>query len=209
MFVESLDITIMRFHGEIWMSVAGSFKKDQIPGFREKVTSLINDGNRFFVIDLQNITTIDDTVVQMFLQLLSNIKIKGGTLRFIFKNDLVSRSFQPYQNIISIYTDPTAINDKGVLGAIRRRTKFLFRKTGIRLSRPVALFLLALLCGWLFTLLYTIHIQNRNIQNQRDEINELSLWKQKTLLEITTLRERIKPLVQLGIIEDTTDVKKH
>jgi cell division protein FtsB len=66
------------------------------------------------------------------------------------------------------------------------------------------LFLLLLLCGWLFTLIYTIHIQNRNIKNQREELNELSQWKQKTMLEINTLRERVLPFEQLGIIEDTT-----
>jgi anti-anti-sigma regulatory factor len=206
MFVESLEITIMRFHGEIWMSIAGSFKKDQIPGFREKLITLLTDGNRFFVINLQNISFIDDVVVQMFLQILNSIKGKGGTLRFIFKNDLVSKVFQPYQNIISIYSDPATISDRGIFGAIRRRSKFLFRKTGIRLSRPVALFLLLLLFGWLFTLIYTIHIQNRNITGQHQELEELSLWKQRTLLEINTLRERIRPFEQLGIIEDSSHV---
>jgi anti-anti-sigma factor len=204
MFVESLEITIMRFHGEIWMNVAGSFKKDQVPGFREKLTTLLLDGNRFFVIDLQNLTFIDESAIQMFLQILNIIKEKGGTLRFIFKNDQVSRAFQPYQNIISVYSDPARINNRGILGAIRRRSKFLFRKTGIRLSRPVALFLILLLCGWLFTLIYTIHIQNRNIKIQREELNELSQWKQKTMLEINTLRERVLPFEQLGIIDDTT-----
>ncbi|MBN1602986.1 MAG: STAS domain-containing protein [Chitinispirillaceae bacterium] len=207
MYVESLEITIMRFHGEIWMNVSGSFKRDQIPGFREKLITLLTDGNRFFVITLEDITFIDEAGVQMFLQILNSIRGKGGTLRFIFKNDLVSKVFQPYQNIISIYTDPSTISDRGFFGAIKRRVKFLFRKTGIRLSRPVALFLLLLLFGWLFTLIYTIHIQNRNISSQHQELEELSLWKERTLLEINFLRERVRPLEQLGIIKDTSHVK--
>jgi anti-anti-sigma regulatory factor len=203
MYAESLDITILKHQGEIWIILSGPFKKDQVPGFREKFVSLINEGNRFFVVDLQQLTQIDDAVVHMFLQVLSLIKGKGGSLKLIYKSETVSKAFQPYQHTLSIFPDASLFNERGLVASFKRRSKFLTRKTGIRFSRPVALFLLFILSGWFFTLLFTIHIQNRNLKLQQQELNELTQWKQRSVLEINSLRERLLPLEQLGIIRDT------
>ena len=77
------------------------------------------------------------------------------------------------------------------------------RKTGIRLSRPVAFFLLVVLCGWFLSLVFIIHLQNRHIREQQTELQELTEWETRSRIEIENLRNRLQPLEQLGIVRDT------
>jgi len=83
----------------------------------------------------------------------------------------------------------------------------LARKTGIRLSRPIALTLLITLFGWILTLMFIIYIQSQQIHRQEAEIRSLSEWNRTAGTEIKELRERIKPLEQLGILKDSTPKK--
>ena len=204
MHFEALDITIEGRDDAVWLTLAGPFKKEQIPHMREKFSILLEDGNRVFIIDLDQVTSIDETVVQMFLQVLSIIKGKGGELKLIFKNESIYKVFTPFLNLIPIYPDRAALTSGGFLSSLRRRGEALSRKTGIRISRPVALFVLIVLCGWFLTLGFIIRHQNRSIKEQQSELIELTQWKQRSLLEINTLKDRIRPLEQLGILRDTT-----
>lgn len=204
---DSMDITIEGRNGAIWLILAGPFRKEQIPNMREKFEVLLEDTNRMFVVDLENIITIDDSVVQMFLNLLNTIKGKGGDIKLIFKNDAVSRAFAPYNNIFPVYPDAAALTSGGLLNAIRLRGKFLTKKTGIRISRPIAIFLLIVLCGWFISLLFIIRIQSRYIKKQQTEIHSLSEYNQHTKIELDALKERIKPLEQLGILNNPSTKK--
>jgi anti-anti-sigma factor len=208
MHFDSMDITIEGRSGAIWLTLTGAFRKDQIPHMREKFEVLLEDQNRSFVVDLENITSIDDSVVQMFIHLLNTIKGKGGDIKLIFKNEIVSRSFASYNNIFPVYPDAAALSSGGFLNAIRLRSRLLSKKTGIRISRPVAIFLLIVLCGWFISLLYIIRIQSRYLTKQQVEVHSLRQYNQQTKIEIDALRERIKPLEQLGILSNSKDVKK-
>lgn len=210
MHFDSMDITIDGRSGAIWLTLTGAFRKDQIPHMREKFEVLLEDQNRSFVVDLENITSIDDSVIQMFLHLLNTIKGKGGDIKLIFKNEIVSRSFAPYNNIFPVYPDAAALSSSsGFFNAIRQRGRWLSKKTGIRISRPVAIFLLIVLCGWFTSLLYIIRIQSRYLTKQQIEVHSLREYNQQTKIEIDALRERIKPLEQLGILSNSKDIKKN
>lgn len=205
---EALDITLEFRKGSIWIHLAGQFTNEQVPGIKEKLLNLIEDGNRFFVIEMEKVNGVDDTVVPMFLNLLNYLKGKGGEIKFIFRNDILHRAFQPYLNLFAIYPDADSFEKGTFLSLIKRKGRFLARKTGFRISRPVAVFMLIVLCGWFLTLLYIIHLQNGRIQEQQSEINDLTQWKQRTVLEMNQLKERIKPLEQLGILKDAPSEKK-
>jgi anti-anti-sigma regulatory factor len=200
---EALDITIESRGKSIWMFLAGPFHNEQVPNIREKVLGLVNDGNRDFVIDLERITDVNDGVVSLFLDLLNLIRGKDGDLKLIFRNSVVSSAFARYRNLFSIYPNADALTTSGLLQSIRRQGIQWSRKTGIRLSAPVALFLLFVLCGWLLSLGFIIHIQNRTIRGQEVELQELVQWKQEKRLELQHLRERMQPLEQLGLLADT------
>jgi anti-anti-sigma regulatory factor len=204
---EALDITLESRGRGLWLFLSGPFHHEQVPGMREKIGGLIDDGNRQLVIDLENVDDIDESATQMFLSLLNVMRGKGGDIWFIFKNDNVSRAFSPFRSIFSIYPDAQSLPAGGFFSTLRRRSRVLARKTGIRLSRPVALTLLITLFGWILTLMFIIYIQSQQIHRQEAEIRSLSEWNQTAGIQIKELRERIKPLEQLGILKDSAPKK--
>jgi len=199
---EALDIALESRKGAIWLSLAGHFHNEQAPSIREKFIGLMNDGCRTFIVDMEKVTGIDDSVAPMFLSLLNTLRGKGGELKLIFKNTPMTSAFQPYSNIFSIFPDADSLSKGTLLGLLKKRSKVLTRKTGFRISRSVAIFFLIILCGWFLTLLSIIHTQSQRIRHQQDELQELGLWKLTADIEMENLKERLQPLEQLGIIQN-------
>lgn len=203
MLSEALDITIETRGDAIWLTLAGQFNKEQVPNIRTKIEGFIRDGHREIVVNLEGVTSIHDSVAQMFLTLLNRIKGKSGDIKLIFKNDAVYETFSPYKNIFSIYPDAKSLKSSSFFHSIRRRGLFLTKKTGIRLSVPVAIFLLIILTGWFISLGIIISMQKLQIEDQEAEIRDFEQWKKVTEIEINDLRNRVKPMIQLGLVPDS------
>jgi anti-anti-sigma regulatory factor len=201
---DALDIVIEGRGDTTWLILSGPFHKEQIPNIRSKFSALLEDGNRYFVVDLDSVTAIEPAAAEMFLSVLNDVRAKSGEIKFIFKNTAVHDAFSQYRNLLLIFPDSASLTSGGIIGRLLRRGKVLSKKTGVRLSRPVAIFLLIVLCGWFLTLLFIIHLQNQRLAEQQRELYELTQWKQHSTIELTALKERIKPLEQLGIVRDTT-----
>jgi anti-anti-sigma factor len=199
---EALDITIETRGRAIWLVLSGPFHAEQTPGMKEKIAGLVEDGNKKIIIDMENISDIDDSVPQMFLSLLNLVRGKGGDILLVFKNETVTKAFSPLKSVLSIYPDARSLPTGGLFSTLRRRSRVLTRKTGIRLSRPIAIALLVTLSGWILTLFFIIRLQNQRIRQQELEIRNVSEWKQNAMTELKTLKERLKPLEQLGIVKD-------
>lgn len=200
---ETPDYIIEERASDLWITFSGPFTREHVPVFREKFVSLIEDGNKFFVIDLEKVTSIDGVVVQLFLQLLNMLKGRSGSLKLVFKNERVTRALTYYKNIFTVFPDATLLEKRGLAAILYRQRRFLLRKTGVRLSRPVALFLIMTLFGWFISMLFIIHLQNRHIKEQQTELQELTHSEMKFRIEIDKLRSRLQPLEQLGILKDT------
>jgi anti-anti-sigma regulatory factor len=205
---EALDITIESRFGAVWLKLSGPFHNEQVPNIKEKILGFISDGSRHIVVDLEAVSAMSDNVVPMFLALLNTMRGKHGDLKFVFRNEAVSAAFAPFRNIFLIYPDSQSMRYGRFLAGLRRQSMLLSRRTGIRISRPVALFLLFVLCGWFLTLGYILQMQNRMIREQESKIKELSTWKLATESEVTELRERIRPLRQLGLLADSVSHKR-
>ncbi len=199
---EFLEMSVAERNGDLWFILEGSFGREQIPTVREKILTLIDDGARSIVVDMERVGFVDNEVPNLFVLLLNTIKGKNGTLKLVFSNDVVYRAFQPYRNIFTIFPDASLLR-RGLIQQFLDRRRFLLRKTGIRLSRPVAFFLIIVICGWFLSLLFIIHLQNRHIREQQAELHELIEWETRSRLEIDNLRSRLQPLEQLGILRDT------
>lgn len=200
---EALDITLESRGNTTWLFLSGPFHNEQAPGFKEKVSGLIEDGGRKIIIDLENVTDMDDTVSAMFLALLNLVKGKGGDIYFIFKNLVVTQAFSPYAGIFSIYPDAQSLPSGGFFGALKKRSRLLSRKTGIRLSRPIAITFLVTLSGWILTLVFIIHLQNQRIREQEIEMRSLHEWQRNANAELKILHDKMRPLEQLGVVKDT------
>ena len=205
---EALDITLETRGEAVWLFLSGPFHGEQVPSMREKIAALIDDGSRRLIIDLENVLDIDDSATQMFLALLNLMRGKGGDIWFVFRNESVSKAFSPYRHIFPIFPDAHSLPAGGLFGNLRRRGRLLSRKTGLRLSRPVALTLLITLAGWILTLMFIIHQQNQRIRRQEVETSVLTEWNRSAASEIKELRDRIRPLEQLGILKDSTARKQ-
>ncbi|KMQ50118.1 hypothetical protein CHISP_2978 [Chitinispirillum alkaliphilum] len=199
---ESLDITLESRGDKIWLLLSGPFNNEEVPSIREKIERLISDGSREFILDLEKITLMDDSVSPMFLSISNKIAGKGGKVTFVFKNPIVHKAFKPFINLLTVYPDLETVRKRGVLHSLSKLRRSLSRKTGFRISKPLALFLLLILGGWFFSLLYIIDLQNQRIHEQERELHELTHWKEKTTVEVEYLQERIRPLEQLGIIRE-------
>ena len=204
---EALDIVLESRGATVWWFLAGSFNNEQAPSIREKFIGLMDDGCRNFIVDMEKVTAVDDGIVPMFLSLLNTLKGKGGDMTFIFKNETLCRAFLPCSNLFSIFPDADSLSKGTLLDLLKKRGRALTRKTGFRISRTVAILLLTVLSGWFLTLLFIINMQNQRIRQQQDEIHELGAWKLTTDIELETLRERLQPLEQLGIIQDAPKSK--
>ena len=201
---EALDIAIEGRGHSTWLTLSGPFNKEQIPNIRGKFAALLEDGNRLFTVDLEGVTAIDDPVAEMFLTILNAVRGKGGEIRFIFRNPAVSNAFAPYERLFLIFPDAASLANRGLWGRISRRGGILSKKTGVRISRRVAIFLIVVLCGWFISLFFIIHLQDLRITEQEKVLSELKLSNQRSAIELTRLRERVRPLEQLGILRDTT-----
>ncbi len=202
---EALDISISGRDDALWLFLSGPFHNEQVHGLKDKISGLIDDGNKHLVIDMENVVSMDDAAAPMFLALVNMIKEKGGDIRLIFKNEAVSRAFFPYRNLLTIYPDPASLHAGGFFTVLKRRGRMLSKKTGVRLSRPVALILLLALCGWFISLVVIILLQYQRIHQQERELTGLAQWKQQATVEISDLRERIRPMEQLGILKEATE----
>jgi anti-anti-sigma regulatory factor len=199
---EALDITVQTRDRAMWLFLSGPFHAEQAPGMKEKIGGLVEDGNKRIIIDMEGVTDIDEAVPQMFLSLLNLVRGKGGDIQFIFRNEIVTKAFSPLKSLVSIYPDAQSLPTGRLFSKLRRQSRILTRKTGIRLSRPIAIALVVTLSGWILTLFFIIHLQNRRIREQEIEIRSVSERKRNAVAEIKTLRDRLKPLEQLGIVKD-------
>lgn len=200
---EALDIVIEGREDSTWLILSGPFHREQIPNIRAKFEALLEDRNRDFIVDLEGVTAIENAVAEMFLLVLSEVREKGGEIRFIFKNSAVDEVFSPYRNLMPIFADAEALTAGGMLQRLARSGRMLRKKTGVRISRQVAIFLLIVLCGWFLTLLFIVHLQYRRLAEQQQELSDLTQWKQRAQIELNALKERLLPLEQLGIVRDT------
>ena len=59
---EALDITIESRRSAVWLLLSGPFHNEQVPNIREKITGLIDDGNKDIVVDLENAMICPETL---------------------------------------------------------------------------------------------------------------------------------------------------
>jgi anti-anti-sigma regulatory factor len=204
---ESLDIVIQRKGNATWMYLSGAFHAEEIPNIHSKIGKLLADGNDLIILHMDEVHKIDVQVVHAFLSLLNAVREKGGDLKFVFKNASVWTVFAPYRMIFPIYPDEKSVHRSGLFGKLRKRGKTLTRKTGLRISVSLAVFILVILFGWFTTLAVIINMQHQRIENQLDRIHELRQWKQKTQIEIQELKDRLKPLKDLGLVPDSVTIE--
>ncbi len=203
MLSEQLDIRVEFREGYIWFYFSGVFEDSQISVINNRLRDFIDSGNRKFIINLEEVSEISSRVARMFLNLLNDLNGKNGDLKLVFRNLTVSQAFSEYRNIFQIYPNEKSIKSSGIINKILRRGILMSRRTGVRFSIPVAVFIMILLIGLYASLLVIIKMQHSHIRKQEVEIHNYRQWKTSAESKIEGLEKKLKPLKQLGIYQDT------
>ncbi len=200
---EALEIQIEDWNGNTVLKLRGRFNNEQVPNIREKVLDLLAGGDRSFIFDLTAVSELDSGVAEFFLETLNTVRGKEGDVRIVCGRDEILAVLQKFRNLLDINADWKDLSSGGLMRRLQTRGIVLSRKTGIRVSRPVALLLSFALTGWFLFLLTMLLIQNHQITKQKKALAELYEWRQATLQQVRVLQERLKPLEDLGIEADS------
>ena len=200
---EALEIQIEDWNGNTVLFLRGRFNNEQIPNIREKISDLLAGGDRSFIIDLTYVSEPDNAVPEFFLEVLNTVRGKQGELRIVYGRDEILSLLQKFRNVLELYPERKDLFSGGLMRRLQTRGIVLSRKTGMRISRPVAVLLLFALTGWILFLLTMLLIQNHQVARQKKELADLTEWRTKTLQQIQILQERLKPLEDLGIVTDS------
>jgi len=202
---EALEITLIARGESMWIVLKGPFHDEQIPQIREKINGLIRDGVRMIVLDIEHVRSAGESVVSLCVNMTNTLRGKGGDLKLIFNSNTLTRLFSSYRHILSIYPNAHALERGKLRTVLKRSSRYLTKKTGVRISRGVALSFLFLSTGWFSTLLIVIYLQSTRITEQHNEIDQLSSQLHSSTKQLQILQKRIGPLIQLGIVDKEKD----
>lgn len=200
---EALEIQIEDWNGNTVLFLRGRFNNEQIPNIREKISDLLAGGDRSFIIDLSSVAELDHAVPEFLLEVLNTVRGKEGELRIVYGREEILSLLQKFRNLLELYPERKDLFSGGLMRRLQTRGIVLSRKTGMRISRPVAVLLSFALTGWILFLLTMLLIQNQQVARQKRELAALTEWRAKTLQQIQVLQERLKPLEDLGIVTDS------
>jgi anti-anti-sigma regulatory factor len=200
---EELEIQIEDWKENIVLRLKGRFHNEQIPNMREKIDGLISSDNRSFILDFSDVQELDHDVSSFLLEMLNTIRGKGGDLRIVYGPHDVFLKLEKYRNIFRLYPDMKSLISGGFLKRLQARGIVLSRKTGVRLSRSIAIILLVALSGWFISMLFILVLQHSQIAKQKAELILLKESKTKTTIRMKNLEERLKPFKDLGIVSDS------
>ena len=201
---EALEIQIEEWNENTVLNLRGRFHNEQVPNIREKISDLLASENRGFILDFSEVTELDEAVPPFLLEVLNSIKGKEGELKIVCGGGAVLDALEKSRNIFDLYPDRNSIMSGGFLKRLQTRGITLSKKTGVRLSRSIAMLLFVALTGWFVSLLVILIMQYSQVSSQKKELSALRQWKSESEKQIQVLQERLKPLEDLGVAADST-----
>lgn len=200
---EALELQFETWKQNRVLVLRGRFTNEQIPNIRERMEDFLGAGERSFVLDLSEVSELDDAVPAFLLEILNLVRGKEGSLRIIYGTEVVWKALESHRNLFELHADRQSLFSGGILKRLQARGITMSRKTGIRISRPVAMVLLISLSGFLLSLLAIISIQHSQIRSQKSEVAGLRKWRSQTLSRMETLEQRLRPLEDLIRVPDS------
>ncbi|MGL1935133.1 MAG: hypothetical protein OCD01_08935 [Fibrobacterales bacterium] len=202
---KQLDISIETLNNEILIVLEGLFFDEQVQSVQEKIESLIIDGHKLFLLDMHHCEVRTQNLAPMLLEILNNLKGRGGNLIILMSPEKKMLYFAKWSNLFSIYQTVQEYHNSGFVKNLKKTGIIYSKKTGMRLSPGVAAIFLVLLGGWLLTLISIIRFQEEGIAEQTKLIHQLEVQKDKMLKDITSLQLRLAPLKDLGLVNDSLE----
>ncbi len=190
------------------ITLSGYFHADFIPSLKEKIENLLEDGHRFFMMNMNDLN-IDYMShfkdLQFFIELANGLQAKDGKIIFILPKEK-RQQFKSVEHLLHFYSNQEEFRRSGWRERFKQTGVYLSRKTGIRLSVRFATVLSILIFGWMLTLVVLVQKQNVELDEKKASIVQLEKDQARILHQINLLQGRLEPFRQLGILSDSLDV---
>lgn len=208
MRAELLDVSMEDYGHSILMTLKGAFTIEQLPAMQEKLSMLVEERRRVYLMDLDGCEFLDPAYLEMFLDLLNAIQSREGRLVLLFSNEANELFFRRWNKVFEIRSRLQDVSRFQLLESLKKRGVSLSKRTGIRLSTGVAVFLALLILGWIITLVSVVSFQERELRAREKKLVELENQERALATELKELISAVGPLRELGILESRTPGKK-
>lgn len=185
------------------LTLSGFLRAEALDDLRTRVRHLTEDGCKTLLFDLQEAEIRGPEVREFFLEVLNDMKGRGGRVAVVAKRHDVVSYFSSVRNLIEIYPNRTRFRRSGILETIKRQGIAYSKKTGVRLSPAMALLLLLLVASWIFNLALSNSSRADRLERQREQIAEQEAERAELRAQLDELRRKLAPLRQLGLTSDS------
>lgn len=204
MKADLIDISVEDRGEDVEIKLSGSLGVFQLAAVREKIEMLTNGPGCFFFFNLQDAHFATDEYIMFFLDLLNRVRGQGSALILLFDNEEQKQYFAKYRHIFEIYASRDDYRHSGIAKQMWQVGVHYGKKTGLRLSPPVAIATVLLIIGWAVTMFLIVVSQGHDIVDKQAQIIALQSQKDRYVREIDKLESSIGPLRRLGVVQDTT-----
>lgn len=195
-----LDFSLHEQGELLVLAFGGRLDAESSDALRAQLSGM-GDRGRHLVVDLLRAQTVSREVVLALLEFLSLLQGRGGTMSLICNDPDALDHLRPYRNLFNIHPTLASLLQTGMAGGYRNKGFRWSRRTGVRLSTPLATFLGLLLSGWVITLMVLVLWQYRLMDQERAGLMRLQNERDLALSQAHELETRVKPLADLGLLE--------
>jgi anti-anti-sigma regulatory factor len=195
-----LDFSLHEQGELLVLAFGGRLEADSADALRAQLSGM-GDRGRHLVIDLSRAQTVSREVVLALLEFLSLLQGRGGTMSLVCNDADALDHLRPYRNLFNVHPTLPSLLQTGLAGGYRNKGFRWSRRTGVRLSTPLATFLGLLLSGWVVTLMVLVLWQYRLMDQERAGLMRLQNERDLALQQAHELETRVKPLADLGLLE--------
>ena len=185
------------------VTLAGFLRADSLDELRARVRHLVEDGAKILLFDLQNAEIRGDEARAFFLDVLDDMKGRGGRVALVARRYDVVSYFSGMRNLLPIYPNRAKFKRSDLFQSIRRQMVAYSKKTGVRLSPAMALLLVLLIASWIFNLASANDAQAERLERQRALLAQYETERLELQNELDELKRKLAPLNQLGLVSDS------
>lgn len=205
---EQIDLFVEERGADVCVRIGGTFGFTQLASFREKILGLLEGPGNTWFLDIGRARFTVPDYVPMFLDFLEKVRQKNASLILIFGDAENEKYFNQYAHIFTIAKDGRDYRKTKILKTLKTLGLTYSRRTGIRMSLFVAIFLSVILLGWFVTLFGIVRAQGEDIRIREAHLAEMEQESKQMQADLEYLQSMVGPLKNLGLIVDSTTSKK-
>ncbi len=189
--------------GTTVLVLSGILRADSLDELRSRIRALVEDGCKVLLFDLQEAEIRGPEIREFFLEVLNDMRGRGGRVALIARRHDVLAYFASVRNILEIFPSRSKFRRTGLVETLKRGGVTYSKKTGVRLSLGMALVVVLILGGWILTLWSFVSAQSERIARQQELLSRYETERAAMESELEELHRKLAPLNALGLVTDS------